>query len=76
MWNRNSEHVFPALPPLRHSVCRSFAATHVRMRTQACTYSTDATRTVKLGAARLATLSKLGIQAGKSGRFQVALSVN
>lgn len=35
-WNRNSAHVFLALPRLCHSVCRSFAATRVRMRAQTC----------------------------------------
>lgn len=76
MWNRNSAHVFLALLPPPFSAILAvdlFAAT--RMRTQTCTYSTDATRTVKPGAARLATLSKLGIR-GMSGRFQAALPVN
>lgn len=43
------------------------AAAHVHIGRQTCTYSADATRTIKLRAARHATLSKLRAQARAAG---------
>lgn len=56
MSNLNSGHIFS----LSRSLFTAVAAMHVHMGRQTCTYSTDATRTIKLQAARHATLSKLG----------------